>query len=51
LKRETNGFTKERDDVLIQNMGDDFDLETALNRVDNSIWRQSTLENPYPNLH
>lgn len=27
-----------------------YNLEEALNRTNNSIWRQSTLENPYPNL-
>lgn len=27
-----------------------YNLEEALNRTKNSIWRQSTLENPYPNL-
>lgn len=50
LKRETNGTTKETDETLILSMGNDFNLEEALKRADESIWRKSTLDNPYPNL-
>ena len=50
LKRETNGITEETDETLVQNMGEDFDLEEALKRADESVWRTSSLDNPYPNI-
>jgi hypothetical protein len=47
LARETNG------DIIGIETGKekigDFNLEQALERADKSIWRKSTLENPYPN--
>ncbi len=49
LKRETKGITKDTDETLIQNMGKGFNLEEALERADKSIWRESSLDNPYPN--
>ena len=35
-------------DVLVAHLGD-FDLGAALARSDASIWRQATIDNPYPN--
>jgi hypothetical protein len=35
---------------LIDKLGHSFDLPKAFERADQSIWRQSTLEKPYPNL-
>jgi hypothetical protein len=38
-------------DSLENDLGGDFYLSEALERAQNSIWRRSTLENPYPNLN
>jgi len=35
---------------LSHQLGEDFNLEAALLGADQSIWRQATLERPYPNL-
>ncbi len=35
---------------LAEELGPDFDLQTALQRADKSVWRKATLEKPYPNL-
>lgn len=56
LVKETNGQIHWADgmlyrfDFLSDMLGEDFDLSLALQRADESIWRKSTLENPYPNL-
>jgi hypothetical protein len=56
LAKETNGQIVNVDNTLLpyhflsDKLGIDFDLAEALKRADLSIWRQSTLENPYPNL-
>ena len=35
---------------LIERCGKDFDLDEAFSRSSNSVWRKSSLDNPYPNL-
>jgi len=56
LAKETNGQIVHIDNTLLpyqflsDKLGSDFDLQEALRRADKSIWRQSTLDNPYPNL-
>jgi hypothetical protein len=37
-------------DYLTDKLGKDFNLSEALMRAEQSIWRESTLENPYPNI-
>jgi hypothetical protein len=55
LARETNGEVAEREEndgpfeALRARLGD-FDLDAAPGRADASIWRQATLDDPYPNL-
>jgi hypothetical protein len=39
----------ESPEVLIPQMGSDFDLDVALERFWNSPFQNSSLENPYPN--
>ena len=56
LCKETNGKVIWDDgelydpDFLSGKLGADFDLHEAIRRANASIWRKSTLENPYPNL-
>ncbi|HEX8328048.1 MAG TPA: hypothetical protein VF629_10950 [Hymenobacter sp.] len=56
LARETNGSILDDEgfeapiDSIAGKLGSNFNLLEALNRADNSIWRKSTLDNPYPNL-
>ncbi|MFH6995352.1 hypothetical protein [Flavobacterium sp. FlaQc-48] len=54
LMKETDGDIYFNDknykfDFYKDKLGNDFDLLKALQRSDKSIWRQSSLENPYPN--
>jgi hypothetical protein len=55
LARETAGMIVSPDNalhsyhVLVLKLGD-FDLQQALERADQSVWRKSTPELPYPNL-
>lgn len=37
-------------ETLVSRIGKDFDLGAALSRADESVWRRSTLSQPYPNL-
>ncbi|MDO1451958.1 hypothetical protein Q0590_37160 [Rhodocytophaga aerolata] len=57
LAKETLGqviYKEETDltdaDFLLDKLGSNFNLQEALERAERSIWRKSTLENPYPNL-
>lgn len=54
LARETQGTIFQEGNLvdpaeLAHQLGDDFNLNEALHRADSCIWRQSTLENKYPN--
>lgn len=58
LLHETNGAWSKNledgfqtsDECLISIIGDRFDLKKGISRSSQSIWRKSTLDNPYPNL-
>jgi hypothetical protein len=56
LARETNGDIIDQEgrccsyEVLCSQLGEGFDVVEALRRADASVWRQATLEHPYPNL-
>lgn len=55
LAKETNGKIDYNDkmfqiDLFEHELGNDFDLTKALQRAAISVWRKSSLENPYPNL-
>jgi hypothetical protein len=55
LCRETKGkivdySINENDCEMLEKELGDFNLTIALNRADKSIWRKSSLANPYPNL-
>jgi hypothetical protein len=56
LAKETDGQILRSDnssqpyDALTNKLGNDFNLAEALTRADQSVWRESTLENPYPNI-
>jgi len=56
LARETNGEVLDNDNEIIlmstlEKLMGDFDLENRLLIADNSIWREATTNNPYPNLN
>jgi hypothetical protein len=56
LAKETNGQIAGPDDLLhsyhfLTDKLGDFDLRQALERAEKSVWRKSTLDNPYPNLN
>lgn len=54
LARETRGEVAMESggylspDVLVSRLGAGFDLAAALQRADDSVWRRSTLDSPYP---
>jgi hypothetical protein len=55
LAKETNGMVADELEseykhyrFLISETGDDFNLQDALSRFENSIFAKTTLENPYP---
>jgi hypothetical protein len=56
LAKETNGQIISPDNnlypynFLTDKLGDSYNLQEAFERADRSIWRESTLENPYPNI-
>lgn len=56
LARETQGNVINNDNLrayetLASRLGDNFNLSKALDRADRSVWRNSSLWNPYPNLN
>lgn len=47
---DTQSGPYELPEILISELGQDFDLEEAFARFQNSLFMNATLENPYPNL-